>query len=804
MADYEDRITKIAKGEISITPPAPAPSSGGGGSSRKPFSKSGSSWDPTYPGGGNAPKPEPPAPAPKPVPVIRPSSVLAQSSGRTAADVTVVGINEQKGEVLVRNKDGELYWKEGTESQIREAKSALSNGDTGSYNKPYEIPVGVLNASKPSAGTIKYSPVDELYNKWASKIKFNQSTNENEFLGTKEQWTQFNSEKMQADYKPSIVYNYRGQQLSVPTMALSQLSTLSPKDQFNKMASFGIIEPGSRATYNPETKELTFVSAAQLRQIEKTKQANLRQVSALNKLSQYKNKEGYNLSAAIGSGISEETLIAAGFNSDDIKDAKKLSTKTEDIIGVDRFINRYFLERGWEGGATMTPLGDDIATMHKYNTRFTEAVNAGKEKYGKEWFEKDINANFADKVSDLPFVQVTPILGTTMSLISTPVKAIFSNEGYASVDSGDILKTVLGAAGTYFTIKAFKTPNVLLGQKQVMVNKIVPGGQEANVILEPINLSSPYAPRTSIGTPSDAFSYSKSPINFMGHKFNPSGMNLSTSGNVLISSAQPISVPTKIFIPNVIRIATALPLFAPVSSIYAPTSLATASSFSLFNKGEKVELISAVNPNSNININTPNPISNNLTQSLKNSKKITYTSSSEPARTNSITGERSVTEIARESSITNPRVDSFDPTLRQVLPNVNIIPANLISSYTPDLYQFKQLPIKHEIQEPFYPFGGIGGGRGYLPISFTGGRGKYSRKKNVRGVYGETNELSVFLPQGLILGNAFGTADTILGRKDTRVVSRSRKALKKVETYNPLERNYRGHRLPGSNPGVNL
>jgi len=156
------------------------------------------SKDPSLTGGGEAPAPKAePTPAPAPPKPSEPSAPK------------VIGTSPTTGEVLVKDAEGNMYWKPGTAGQIEQATQAISRlpetQEARLADIPYTPPEGV-GYEQPAPGSLVEEP-----KKSATTAK---------------------------------VYTFRGDVKEVPVSDLQAMSQLKGEEQYQKAVDLGILQEG--------------------------------------------------------------------------------------------------------------------------------------------------------------------------------------------------------------------------------------------------------------------------------------------------------------------------------------------------------------------------------------------------------------------------------------------------------------------------------------------------------------------------------------------------------------------------------
>jgi len=125
----------------------------------------------------------------------------------------------------------------------------------------------------------------------------------------------------------------------------------------------------------------------------------LQQKVALTQLDRFKTPTGYDLVTA-SRYLSTDTLRLAGFNDDQIKRAREMTTDTTQRVSIDTFKRRYYAEQGWEpfDNRKYQSSAQLEAALARDNLRAAEAQRAFREKYGTGALLQSVGINAAARM----------------------------------------------------------------------------------------------------------------------------------------------------------------------------------------------------------------------------------------------------------------------------------------------------------------------------------------------------------------------------------------------------------------------
>ncbi len=389
-------------------------------------------------------------------PVSAPS---LESSGKVDTGLTVIGVDPSKNQVLVRDASGSTVWKDATSAQVLEASAALAGGE-GYYNKPYDVPSGGSSALN-LVGQLAESPVAKIMNQWNPLISGTK------FTGSEEQYKAFSAQMESALQKPSVMYNWRGQRVEIPTGVVQGLSVLSPTKQFEALSQYGVIEKGSQFIpgkgSNWNFTPLSLLVTQQLGQ----RTAQVRG-SALAELKDYKVGEGYDLARAISEGVSINALRDAGFKESVIQETQRSLGVMKEPQSVSEYISRWSQLHGKEDlnylpkAASIWGADQSFATQDKVMGQYRKDLAAAREDYAKEFGQGTLTGSTLwgtpQRLGEaMPYLYFTPV-GPLM-MVSSVVGKVAQPGGYKPKNlwevGFDVASLVVGTKGIAGQIGSF-------------------------------------------------------------------------------------------------------------------------------------------------------------------------------------------------------------------------------------------------------------------------------------------------------------------------------------------------------------
>jgi len=176
------------------------------------------------------------------MPPTGPSPVVSEPASATSP--VVIGTMPSTGEVLVKDTDGNMYWKPGTAEQITAFDLLMTQYPEGNFTSPVYIPPTGIDTAQPAAGSLAgEDPLRALDNKWGILI-VEDSDGQLTFVGTEEQWNQYQQDVQAAELSTVLVYNYRGNVIEMPFRELQGMSDLVGEEQYAKAVELGILPEG--------------------------------------------------------------------------------------------------------------------------------------------------------------------------------------------------------------------------------------------------------------------------------------------------------------------------------------------------------------------------------------------------------------------------------------------------------------------------------------------------------------------------------------------------------------------------------
>ena len=176
---------------------------------------------------------------------------------------------------------------------------------------------------------------------------------------------------------------------------------------------------------------------------------------------------------------------------------KGVAVKSAAWVSTDDFVDKYFAERGWQGGSRLpsalnyTP-SQERDVINQYGQRLNEAKDAYIDQYGSLEFQRDIEANLILKVLDIMPVHLLPG-GKGAYAAGVLAKGAIGKEGYKGVKAGEYIFGGLDALSFLGSLRPAEIPGT-----QVKISgktARMPTGQplDANLKNMGVGAKSPYA-----------------------------------------------------------------------------------------------------------------------------------------------------------------------------------------------------------------------------------------------------------------------------------------------------------------------
>lgn len=383
-------------------------------------------------------------------PPVTPPSFVPPSRAVAKPVPIVVGTSPTTNQVLVRDETGAVTWRPATAAQISEASQYFAVGDK--YDKPYVEPNKDTLGVAPGFSVATMQEQIDLYkvdlNDYMDTLNTYQSslnnftsqwgniTSEGVFNGTPAQYEQYISElaelQRQYDEVQSKHSEVQGKYINIQGRREADISigqsTLSKIAELKNLSAFdvGNLTPSEMKDFikNGVTPTMLVDAGANYRKV----------TEVVESINTEKRLENITRSIEISEGASP-LVIPSG----------------QTAPQLDSFIDNYFKQKGWLGGATpgmdITFATDADTKMQFYNQHLNEAREAYSKQFGEQRYWTETGSTFPSKATTLfPALYMTP--AGSLTAMSVPLaKGALGVEGFGGVTASEWITGVSGLVG---------------------------------------------------------------------------------------------------------------------------------------------------------------------------------------------------------------------------------------------------------------------------------------------------------------------------------------------------------------------